>query len=101
VQGVGVVAADEHDLGVGTRDPRQPRPESGLEDRCCAVRTSITGASVCWTWRGVSGCASTTESASGPRFMPTIAWKFGGCGRNPVVVRSTKSSASETLSSSL
>ena len=53
-----------------------------------SVRTSTTSApsrSACWTWRGVSGWASTVSATSGPRLSATMFSKLGGCGRSAEV----------------
>ena len=61
----------------------QTAPGMWASSNCSSVRTSTTSAPssrACSTWRGVSGCASTVSSTSGPRLSATMFWKFGGCG---------------------
>ena len=82
----------------------QTAPGMCASSNCSSVRTSTTSAPsawACWTWRGLSGCASTVSLTSGPRLSATMFLKFGGCGPSVEVVFSTNSSSSVTCSSVL
>ena len=92
---------------------RSPPARAGLHtapgmwasSNCRSVRTSTSSApsplADLELARGQRLRGRRRRPRSGPRLMPTIAWKFGGCGPSCDVVRATKRSSSVAPSSAL